>query len=72
MHTVINTVGPSKTRNIEHSRLIDLEANRLLIYASKIAKVDKFFLVTSMFMTRPDSFVAFMLNTMVGRALHHK
>jgi hypothetical protein len=32
---VINAVGASKTKDIEHSRIIDLETNRLLIDAAK-------------------------------------
>ena len=32
---VINAVGPSKTRDVGHSKIIDLKANVLLIDAAK-------------------------------------
>jgi nucleoside-diphosphate-sugar epimerase len=69
---VINTVGASKTKDVNHSRIIDLETTKLLIEAAKHHSVKKFILVTSQFITRPDSFIAFILNTMVGNCLGHK
>ena len=75
MDVVINCVGPAAQKGqdvVEHSRIIDLETNRLLIEASIEAGIKKFILVTSMFVTRPDSFIAFILNTMAGNCLGHK
>ena len=69
---VINTVGPTKLINWEHSRRMDLEVNQLLVSAAKKHKVDTFILVTSMFITRPTSTVAFILNSMLGMTLQHK
>ena len=69
---LINSVGASKTRDVNHSRIIDLETNKLLVDACKSQNVEKFVLVTSMFITRPDAFVSFILNTMVGNCLGHK
>jgi nucleoside-diphosphate-sugar epimerase len=69
---LINCVGASKTRNVNHSRIIDLETNKLLISAAKNQNIQKFILVTSMYITRPNEFVSFILNTMVGNCLSHK
>ena len=63
---VINTIGSNKrgiTRgDSEHSRIMDFEANKLLIDAAKSRKVKKFILVSRMFVTRPDAFVSFRIN----------
>lgn len=72
IEVVINTVGPSKMKNIEHSRLVDLETNRLLIAAAKRHRLHKFILVTSMYTTRPNTFIGFLLNFLGGMILHHK
>lgn len=69
---VINAVGASKTRDVEHSRIIDLECTKALVDAAKANEIKKFILVSSMFVTRPDTFVAWILNTMVGNCLGHK
>ena len=66
---LINAVGPSKMRNEEHTRIIDYETNRLLTDAAKQVGIKKFILVTSCGVTRPESGVAFMLNTMMGNVL---
>ena len=59
---VINTIGSNKRGNSEHSRIMDFEANKLLIDAAKSRKVKKFILVSRMFVTRPDAFVSFKIN----------
>lgn len=68
----INCVGASKTKDVNHSRIIDLVTNTLLIESAKKHNIKKFILVTSMFVTRPDAMVSFFLNTMVGNCLGHK
>ena len=69
---LINAVGASKTRDVNHSRLIDLVANKLFVDACKEKNVGKFILVSSMYVTRPETMVAFILNTIVGNCLGHK
>jgi hypothetical protein len=64
-------IGPSKN-DMDHTRRIELEANKLLVDASKKNNVSKYILVSSMYVTRPDTMVAVMLNTMVGNALGFK
>ena len=72
MDVVINAVGASKTKDIEHSRIIDFETTKLQIEAAKQNNIKKFILVTTMYITRPDAFIAFILNSMVGNCLAHK
>ena len=69
---LINTIGPTKMFNAEHTRLIDYETNRCLIDAAKKNGVEKFILVTSMLISRPGSFVAFMLNTFLSDCMAYK
>ena len=69
---VINAIGSGKKRDVEHSRIIDLEFTKGLVDAAKKGGVKKFILVSSMFVTRPGTLVAFMRNTMVGNCLGHK
>jgi len=69
---VINAVGPSKMRDEEHTRIIDLVANKMIADAVKACNVDKLILVSSMMVTRPDEFVSFILNTMMGKCLAYK
>ena len=58
--------------DIEYSRILDFETSKLLIEAGKDAKIKKFVLVTAMLMTRPETFHAYALNTLVGLTLKHK
>lgn len=69
---LINAIGASKTRDINHSRLMDLVANKLLVDACKEKNVEKLVLVSSMYVTRPETMVAFILNTIVVNCLGHK
>jgi uncharacterized protein YbjT (DUF2867 family) len=69
---LINCLGPYKKRDVNHSRLIDLEANKLLIAASKTHNIQKYIFVSSMFVTRPDELTSFIQNTSVGNCLGHK
>ena len=69
---VINAVGTSRTKDKDHSRMMDLEFPKALVDAGKVCGIKKFILVSSMCVTRPETFVAFILNTIVPNCLGHK
>merc|ERR1712086_481124 len=51
---------------------MDLEFPKALVDAGKVSGIKKFILVSSMCVTRPETFVAFILNTIVPNCLGHK
>merc|ERR1712228_415150 len=55
-----------------HTKTIDWETNKLLIDAAKKHKIEKFILVTSMYITRPNAFISFFLNTLCGDCMKWK
>ena len=69
---VINAVGTSRTKDLAHSKMMDLDFTKALVEAGKTCQIKKFILVSSMFVTRPETFVAFILNTIVPNCLGHK
>ena len=69
---VINTVGTGKKFDKEHSRIIDYQTNRLLADACLFRRVKKFILVSSTYVTRPETFTGHFLNTFTGGALGNK
>lgn len=56
----------------EHSRIIDYEVNKLLVEACKKNDVKKFIYASSMYVTRPNSLVAFTLNTVFANVFKWK
>lgn len=69
---VINTVGPSKNFNKEHSYMIDLKVNKLLIDSAKLYQIKKFILVSTMIITRPHNLIHYFLNAIMGDSLKYK
>jgi len=50
---------------------IDKQFNTLVIDAAKTNNVKKFINISSMFCTRPNSFVGWLLNSLGGNGLGH-
>ena len=69
---VINAVGTNRAKDKDHSKMMDLEFTKALVDAGKVCGIKKLSLVSSMFVTRPETFVAFILNTIVPNCLGHK
>ena len=69
---VINTVGATKKYDIEHTRLIEYEANRLLIESAKKHGVKKYIMISNILAGITDGYLPMIVNAQGGGVLDYK
>ena len=69
---VINTIGATKNCDLEHTRLVEYEVNRLLIESAKKHFVKKYIMISNLLAGITDGYLPMFVNAKGGGVLDYK
>ena len=69
---VINTVGSSKKFDVQNTKLVEYEANKMLIDSAKAHGVKKYVMISNLLAGSTDGLISLYKNAIGGGVLHYK
>lgn len=69
---VINTVGSSKKFDAQYTKLVEYEANKMMIDSAKAHGVKKYVMISNLLAGTTEGLISLYRNAIGGGTLHYK